>query len=394
MEWYYADGETREGPVSAERVGELFRSGTIVESTLVWRKGMADWLPYRTCAAEIMSAAAGSSNLPDLGLNEEESDNARCAVSGQVMPKSEMLQYGDQWVAPEHKAAFVQKLQEGGPAESERPAVSPDELFADLGFVSIIQQSVKIWTVNLVPILVVTASIWLPLHLILEYLAYHVVSTAPNQAEGIFANLGRSTRFDQIAEFWIGSIAAGSTYWIAQHTWNGGAKVSIAQAFSRGFQNWGRILLTRFLFGLFILLIIIPGALFFFSGETIGYVLGGTIIGISVLIFYVRHGFAEAAAVAEERGGNEALSQSRAVTKGHFWRIIGYQFVIMGGLSVVSLGLSLLTSVPVLNNFICSALLSTAINLVMTFALVELLVFYRHLRDNQGGAASPAAVRP
>ena len=45
--WYYLlDGETL-GPVPGSELRRLFRSGTLVPDTLVWRPGMVDWLPAR-----------------------------------------------------------------------------------------------------------------------------------------------------------------------------------------------------------------------------------------------------------------------------------------------------------------------------------------------------------
>ncbi len=45
--WYYLlDGETL-GPVPGSELRRLFRSGSLVPDTLVWRPGMVDWLPAR-----------------------------------------------------------------------------------------------------------------------------------------------------------------------------------------------------------------------------------------------------------------------------------------------------------------------------------------------------------
>lgn len=42
--WYYsANGEARSGPVAEKALRELFESGAIEPSTLVWRDGMPDW---------------------------------------------------------------------------------------------------------------------------------------------------------------------------------------------------------------------------------------------------------------------------------------------------------------------------------------------------------------
>ncbi len=44
-QWYYVDGDGKEiGPVSREHLVELWQSGTILPTTLVWKEGLEDWL--------------------------------------------------------------------------------------------------------------------------------------------------------------------------------------------------------------------------------------------------------------------------------------------------------------------------------------------------------------
>ncbi len=45
--WYYLSGDQQHGPVSAGRLHQLARSGTLLPEDLVWREGMDDWLPAR-----------------------------------------------------------------------------------------------------------------------------------------------------------------------------------------------------------------------------------------------------------------------------------------------------------------------------------------------------------
>jgi len=44
--WYYQDPDTdqRAGPVSVEFIRELLLSNTIADDTLIWSKGMLDWV--------------------------------------------------------------------------------------------------------------------------------------------------------------------------------------------------------------------------------------------------------------------------------------------------------------------------------------------------------------
>ncbi|SLN72604.1 Inner membrane protein YhaI [Roseivivax jejudonensis] len=45
MEWYYANGDERDGPVPEHALDELAAEGTIRADTLVWRSGMKEWEP-------------------------------------------------------------------------------------------------------------------------------------------------------------------------------------------------------------------------------------------------------------------------------------------------------------------------------------------------------------
>lgn len=63
--WYYQDANhQRVGPVSAEAVHEAVRNGTLSSASLVWREGMADWVPLQAAAAEIGLPMPPGSSLP------------------------------------------------------------------------------------------------------------------------------------------------------------------------------------------------------------------------------------------------------------------------------------------------------------------------------------------
>ena len=66
MEWFYAIEKQQHGPVTVEQLAELVRQGTVLGSTLVWRKGMTDWLPYEKVAFTIGLASPPPSTVPTL----------------------------------------------------------------------------------------------------------------------------------------------------------------------------------------------------------------------------------------------------------------------------------------------------------------------------------------
>jgi hypothetical protein len=48
MNWYYAIGTERQGPVSDEQLHAWAKDGVVTGETLVWREGLTNWQPYRT----------------------------------------------------------------------------------------------------------------------------------------------------------------------------------------------------------------------------------------------------------------------------------------------------------------------------------------------------------
>jgi hypothetical protein len=48
QDWYYAAGGERHGPVSAPELKKLAGAGTLTPTDLVWKDGMADWVPARS----------------------------------------------------------------------------------------------------------------------------------------------------------------------------------------------------------------------------------------------------------------------------------------------------------------------------------------------------------
>ncbi len=45
MDWYYSNNGQQAGPVSQEQLAELFRSGSVKATDLVWNETMAGWEP-------------------------------------------------------------------------------------------------------------------------------------------------------------------------------------------------------------------------------------------------------------------------------------------------------------------------------------------------------------
>ncbi|MEO8428740.1 MAG: RDD family protein [Verrucomicrobiota bacterium] len=105
MNWYYADAGRQVGPITDEQLDVLLQSGAIKADTLVWRDGMASWLPY----GQVRSASVSS----DPGVPPPMTGGIICVECGKSFQPDQVIRYGDRWVCASCKPIFVQKLQEG-----------------------------------------------------------------------------------------------------------------------------------------------------------------------------------------------------------------------------------------------------------------------------------------
>lgn len=103
MQWYYAVGDQRQGPIEEAEFQQLVAAGTIKGDTLVWRQGMANWQPYATVAG-----AAPGAVPPAVDDGTEV-----CAVSGKRYPRRDMINYEGKWISAEHRDEYFQRLREG-----------------------------------------------------------------------------------------------------------------------------------------------------------------------------------------------------------------------------------------------------------------------------------------
>jgi hypothetical protein len=106
MEWYYASGKERIGPVSEAQISSLVTAGTIRAETLVWNRSMTDWLP-----AERTKLWSGPPVL-DPGATGE---TQRCLITGKTFSTSQMLRTEHGWVSGEGRDTYFQCLREGVP---------------------------------------------------------------------------------------------------------------------------------------------------------------------------------------------------------------------------------------------------------------------------------------
>jgi len=97
MDWYYAQGAERLGPLTEEQFQQAVGAGTVNSATLVWREGMAQWLPYGQVAVGGVAVAEG-------GV---------CSQCRRNFPTDELVSYEGHVVCAECKPTFLQRIREG-----------------------------------------------------------------------------------------------------------------------------------------------------------------------------------------------------------------------------------------------------------------------------------------
>jgi uncharacterized RDD family membrane protein YckC len=91
MEWFYASGGNRMGPVNAVTFEGLVRDNIIQADTLVWAKGLTDWQRW----------------------SEVEPTTGVCAVSGGRFFTRDLVPHDGKLVSVEQKDEYFQRVREG-----------------------------------------------------------------------------------------------------------------------------------------------------------------------------------------------------------------------------------------------------------------------------------------
>lgn len=111
MNWYYARGEERMGPVDEAQIVALASTGQITARTLVWREGMADWTPWgRVMHSGAVASGLGSGSIVSPGGPV---GYQPCTQCGRTFLADEMLAIEGLLVCGDCKPIFFQRLREG-----------------------------------------------------------------------------------------------------------------------------------------------------------------------------------------------------------------------------------------------------------------------------------------
>ncbi len=100
MNWYYADGEKKVGPVTETEIKQLLAKGKITSETLVWNEIMSKWQPY----GKLNDVAdKGSSQEADAGKK------SFCVKCGRTFSVDELVKHDEAMVCASCEPAFFQK---------------------------------------------------------------------------------------------------------------------------------------------------------------------------------------------------------------------------------------------------------------------------------------------
>lgn len=107
MQWYYANGDQPQGPVSEEAFQALAKAGTIGPATMVWHEGMPAWALYSAINPAVLPPPVAVTAPPVI------TNQAQCAECLRWFPFDEVIKYENVHVCGECKPRFFQKIAEG-----------------------------------------------------------------------------------------------------------------------------------------------------------------------------------------------------------------------------------------------------------------------------------------
>lgn len=105
--WFYGDRGNPIGPVSQAALAELARSGSVRADTLVWRSGLAEWVPFDQVRGDVLPETDKDVQRPGADLF--------CTACRKPVSSEQAIRLLGRVVCADCKPAFVQALREGAP---------------------------------------------------------------------------------------------------------------------------------------------------------------------------------------------------------------------------------------------------------------------------------------
>ena len=112
MEWHYVKSEQSVGPVTESELKALLARGEIDSSTLVWKEGNPNWIPYEQ-AFQVISPVPVPSHHSDPPTPLASGKVHHCVSCGKTVTAMEAISISGNWVCSACKPAYLQKVREG-----------------------------------------------------------------------------------------------------------------------------------------------------------------------------------------------------------------------------------------------------------------------------------------
>jgi uncharacterized RDD family membrane protein YckC len=104
MDWFYAESGRQVGPIDETSFQALVTAGLVRDDTLVWRAGMANWLPYQSVRPSAVPPAIDGDTGASMRF---------CSECGKSFPPDQLVAFGSSLVCAACKPLYAQKLLEG-----------------------------------------------------------------------------------------------------------------------------------------------------------------------------------------------------------------------------------------------------------------------------------------
>ncbi len=282
-----------------------------------------------------------------------------CAFSGERRPVSDMLPYGEHFVLPEHKDAFVRLLETGERVASGRGFL--DEPL-DGGIGTVFRQGFALLKRSPLPLAIFLVIFWLPLDLIDSFVSWHFVDWGYDDVANPIFNEGQF----QIVSTMMHTCAglAGVIYFYAalQRTWEGRPPDigdDCLVVLRRFFPALAARLMATALMLFGFLFLIIPG--FFFA---------------------VRLCVVDAVASLERRSSFSAVQRGFHLTRDRFGLAFVFGLLVNFAFNAVpGFLLNLAWEWLPIESWVLAGFLSWCFTLPSALAVLFLFVLYRHLID-------------
>ncbi len=207
--------------------------------------------------------------------------------------------------------------------------------------------------------------VWMPGDLLAWYFDSFVSPDQRRAFDYLFASLYSTC---------VGVIATGAIYSLfEEYPLRRGT--SLVQALKEGCLNWSNLCFTTLVL-------------------TVLSVVGFLLLIVPCLILVVRCSIISALVVREQSSGFKAIRRSFELTKGRFWRLLGWGLCVTVYLVPLSFLISGLTSLPILDWWFPTGVAQGLFNVVEAYVTVFMWVVYDELLKQETVSSSAAAEPP